>query len=109
MFSECTPGSSGVNTASLSLAEDLVTGRTFSLTIDGNDFSGTWKAVSDLLEGRPRIKLTVDKTTGNYDSVSEFNLDYYDGQRNNTLAPNWLFDGRIGNLNYHFILKEAVE
>ncbi len=109
VFSECTPGSSVVNTASLSLAEDLVTERTFSLTIDGNDFSGTWKAVPALLDGRPCIKLTVDKTTGNYDSGLEFNLDYYDEQLNNTPAPNWLFDGRIGNLNYHFILKEAVE
>lgn len=108
-LAECNPGSAAVSTASIVVCDDPVDGKTFKLTIDGNEWAGTWKAVSaavEYTEPRQRIELEViSGADSNVPSGSLAWLIYHDSQLNNTPGPLWVFEAGSPS-NYSFILTE---
>ena len=119
VFSENIPNVKDlVKTASLTLTDNssisavsdpivnLAGGRTFSLTIDGTPWSGTWVATGFDIENRPVIKLYAP-AVGDDGQSFEAELVYYNGQLNDTPGPCWTFSANTDKFSYFFIFKLA--
>ncbi len=119
VFSENIPNVKDlVKTASLTLTDNssmsavsdpivnLAGGRTFSLTIDGTPWSGTWVATGFDIENRPVIKLYAT-AVGDDGQSFEAELVYYNGQLNDTPGPCWTFYAKTNEFTYWFIFKLA--
>lgn len=111
-LADCSPDATAVSSASIVVCDDPVDGKTFKLTIDGNEWAGTWKAISAETAYDPpcpRIELEVSSGSDANVSLGERPyLVYHAEQLNNTLGPCWIFErGSDASVNYRFILKEA--
>ena len=109
------PGASEISSASLTLTDNssisavsdpivnLAGGRTFSLTIEGTSWSGTWTAVSPYFEDdHPTIRLKASGDGEDGEDLDAY-LIYYEAGVNSTTGPCWSFIGSP----WHFILKEG--
>lgn len=108
-LAECSPNATAVSSASIVVCDDPVDGKTFKLTIDGNEWAGTWKAVSAAVEyNEPRQRIELEVISGSDSNVpldSHPSLIFFDSHLNNTPGPLWVFEAGSPS-NYSFILTE---
>lgn len=103
VFSENSQGGLELTSAALEINETAGE-RTFALTIDGSDYTGTWKAGPLGYDEYPCIYLTEDEEGGR-----KFELWYYENGLNNTPGPCWHFEETKSGTRYFFVFKEASE
>ena len=101
VFSENSQGGLELTSAALEINETAGE-RTFALTIDGSDYTGTWKAGPLGYDEYPCIYLTEE-------GGRKFELWYYENGLNNTPGPCWHFEETKSGTRYFFVFKEASE
>ncbi len=96
-----------VTSASLSIQGQPDTEKTFALTINGNEYTGTW--VGTLVYGNEdgRIALYLDGSDIQYNSP-DYELMYYPDGLMSTTGPCWQFRYISSSVHYNFIMKEAA-
>ena len=98
-------GTTEVTSASLSLQDDSVTGKTFDLSIDGNEWAGTWIGSAVHEDEDSRIVLYLAENRDQY--ISNGELLYYPDGLIGTTGPCWILRYKPSDsANYSFILTE---
>ncbi|MCR5724883.1 MAG: hypothetical protein K6G80_07355 [Treponema sp.] len=97
-----------VTSASLSIQGQPDTEKTLALTINGNEYTGTWLGTSVYGNEDGRIALYIDGSDIQYNSP-DYELMYYPDGLMSTTGPCWQLRYISSSVHYNFIMKEAAE